>query len=104
MDEHGYIKDLDSTVAALGGTMIAKIPLNIAANPLNPTVCYVIDVPPGKDGTDRPDFTLPGSDAPLQETHGFYHSRQAGLSYPVLDGIPILRTKNAIVSTALLDE
>lgn len=104
MDEHGYIKDLDSTVAALGGEMVAKIPLKTVANPLNPTVCYVIDVKKHNATSNPPHFTVPGSDAPLREVRGFYHNQQAGLSYPVLDGVPILRAKNAIVSTALLDD
>lgn len=104
MDAHGYIKDLDSSIARAGGRLMDKIPLEAVINPLNPTVCYLI----GADAQARPEprngaisFTVPGTDEVLEREEGFLVSRTAGLAFPVLQGIPLLRAKQGIVATAL---
>lgn len=100
MDLHGYIKDLDGSILKAGAVLVDKIAIQNIANPLNPTVCYIIDVDK-KNCSDSLEYTFPGTDCPLREVNGWLISDQAGLSFPMLKGIPCLRTKHAVVSSAL---
>lgn len=103
MDRLGYIKNLDAAVDALGGQLVEKIQMKNVANPLNPTVCYVI-VPPAS--SEQPAsgeciFSSPETNEPLTEEDGFFFSAKLGVSYPIIKGIPILRSNAAILTTAL---
>jgi len=106
MDKLGYIKDIEGAVTALGGTLKDTIPLENVANPLNPTVCFVIQPPPTEDdyqqslGGDAI-FSVPGSDFPLKPSNGFMVSAEAGLVFPILKGIPVLKASSAILATSL---
>ncbi len=100
MDLHGYIKDLDSSIQQAGARLVDKIPIRNVSNPLNPTVCYVIDVEK-INITETLKYTLPGTDYFLTRTDGWLISDEAGLSFPILNDLPCLRAKNAVVSTAL---
>ncbi|MEH6632284.1 MAG: class I SAM-dependent methyltransferase [Halopseudomonas aestusnigri] len=106
MDQLGYIKGIDMVVQNLGGNVIKKIKIKNVSNPLNPTVCYVID-PPQLDSPLKLDnsliktFTVPGSNHPLQRVDDFYFSEITGLCFPILKTIPILRSSAAILASAL---
>ena len=105
MDRLGYIKDIAGTVERLGGSVLEINPIHNVGNPLNPTTCFVIE-PPMEALPSRLDhslFSVPGTDLALSEDDGFLISKDAGLAYPILKGIPILKTENGILSTALFD-
>ncbi len=102
MDEHGYIKNLEGVVDELGGKVIEQVKINNISNPLNPTVCFVIDVQKrnAKDESlNKSGYSVPGSDFPLEFLEDFYVSKEVGLSFPILRDIPILREKFGIIST-----
>ncbi len=106
MDRLGYIKGIDAVVAQLGGTLLDKIRIQHVSNPLNPTVCHVIRpsaatqaAPVHAAATGR--FSVPGTNLPLELVDGFQFSRDTGLCFPVLKGIPILKSSAAILATAL---
>lgn len=103
MDEHGYIKNVDGAVDDLGGVLVDKIEIETISNPLNPTVCFVVDVPEHDNGSAavEPFYSVPGTSLPLELAGNFYVSRDVGLSFPILDGIPVLRERYGIVSTAM---
>lgn len=109
MDKFGYIKGIDEVVEALGGKILNKIKTRVTANPLNPTVCFVIEPPNGlpSQPTDGavpngvPTFSAPGSDYPLQRINNFLFSNDTGLCFPVLKDIPVLKSKHAILASAL---
>jgi len=107
MDEHGYIKNVDDVVASLGGKMIEKVELKNLTNPLSPkVVCFVIEPPKGKSSTfsaDESFYSVPGTDIPLVLRDNFYFSNDAGLSYPILCGIPVLRKNSGILCTGLVE-
>lgn len=105
MDEHGYVKGIDQAVSKLGGTVKQKIVMENVSNPLNPTVCFVVDILQTsiENKEMKPVFTVPGTDISLEWIDHFYFSKEVGLSFPILAGIPILRDKYGIVSTAMLD-
>ena len=100
MDLHDYIRDLDSSIAKAGGRLTDKIPLKNVSNPLNPTVCYVVDL--DKQCTpNKVAFTMPGTDFLLREDDAWLVCDRVGVSFPILQGLPILRKKNGVISTAI---
>ena len=109
MDRLGYIKDMEGVVHRLGGRVIDKIRIQHTSNPLNPTVCFVITPPAATDKrspASRPSkdavFSVPGTDHALSRLdEGFYFSRETGLAFPVLKQIPVLKSRSAILASAL---
>ena len=107
MDRLGYIKNVDGVVAELGGTVLEKIIIENTGNPLNPTACFVISPPPSASAAaPRRDaaqgiFSVPGTNMALRMLDGFYFSDHAGLCYPVLKGIPVLKANAAVLASAL---
>lgn len=105
MEQLGYIRDVDGTVAALGGTLVAKTLIHNTSNPLNPTACYVITPPAAPMAAQdmAVTFSVPGTNHVLERIDDFYFSRETGLCYPVLKTIPILKSSAAILATSLCD-
>lgn len=108
MEKLGYIKNIDKVVEELGGRLEEKIIIKNISNPLNPTVCFVITPPKlskettlgGHDTSDLI-FSVPGTNIPIREIDNYYFSNQVGLCYPVLKGIPVLKSKTAILASSL---
>lgn len=106
MDKLGYIKGIEDEVLSLGGILVDKIPIENTNNPLNPTVCFVIDVEGlGEEkrvfGNDEV-FSVPGTDYKLSKTDDVYFSNETGLVFPILKSIPVLKPGSAILSSALV--
>ena len=101
MDKLGYIKNIEGNVADLGGTVLDVIPINNITNPLNPTVCYVIE-PPKKDvkHLKAVKFCVPGTNYRLEVDGQFLLSKNTGLVFPILDEIAILKLSSAILATS----
>jgi hypothetical protein len=107
MDHLGYIKNVDTVVQKLGGRVEVKTRLMNHMNHLNPTTCFVISPPPRFIGnselriSEPVPFSVPGTDLRLIREDVFYFSRDTGLCFPILLDIPILKSGNAILATAL---
>jgi len=102
MDLHEFVKDLDGSIKRAGGHLVEKIAIENVWNPLNPTVCYVIEVN-NEETIDNIYYTLPGTDCFLRRESDWLVSNESGVSFPILKGVPILRFKNAVISTAFCD-
>lgn len=101
MDRLGYIRGLEKTVTRLGGTVESVVPIQSLANPLNPTFGFVL-VPPSKLAAgDDSGSTVPGTSLPLTRTAGIWYSRDTGLAFPELDGVPMLTRSSAMLASAL---
>jgi len=107
MDKLGYIKDMDSVITQLGGNLLDKIKIKNVSNPLNPTVCFVIEPPKSSNPAFTSNqshyshiFSVPGTDLSMFEADGFYVSRETGLCFPILKNIPILKSNSAILASA----
>lgn len=101
MDKLGYIKNIESEVVKLGGKLIDVIPMSNIGNPLNPTACYVIEPPEDPSVSyDAPVYCVPGTDFKMKNDGLFLSSKDTGLIFPILDGIPILRSNSAVLATA----
>jgi len=114
MLEMGYVTNIDGIAEELGGKVLEKIPLKNVSNPLNPTVCYVISPPSKSDfDADRNNaaeqknftdvFSVPGTNFRLDFQDGFYFSSYVGVCFPVLKGIPILRSSASILANSLVN-
>jgi len=101
MDKLGYIKDIEREVVKHGGRVLDVIPINNVVVPINPTVCYVIEPPSlNMKHLQSPTFCVPGSDFKLEIDGQFLFSKDTGLVFPILDGIPILKSKSGILATS----
>jgi len=101
MDKLGYIRNLPSTIKRNGGHLRDIIPLASALNPLNPTHAYIIDLPehtlPAASAQEI--FACPITGEDLFFYNGHISSGNSLLSYPYLDGVPLLRDNYAVVTT-----
>ena len=107
MDKLGYIKNVEGVVSELGGKLVDKIAIKHVYNPLNPTACFVITPPTtGAQLTKKRNntFSVPGTNMPLKKIGDFYYSTETGLCYPILKGIPVLRSNCSILATGLASE
>lgn len=102
MDRLGYIKDIENKVVQLGGKVLEIIPILNVANPLNPTACYIIEPPVNASeiSIENPALCVPGTNFKLHRVDSFLESKETGLVFPVLDDIPILRSKASILASA----
>lgn len=102
MDRLGYIKNIETEVRKLGGKVTDIIPISNTGNPLNPTVCYVIEPAPVQSmALELPKYCVPGTDFKMENNGSFLISKDTGLVFPILDGIPILRANSAILATSM---
>lgn len=101
MDKHGYIRGLPEAIADCGGVLREKIRLPSPTVALNPTYAFVIELPatePAEAGASP--FACPNTGDALAEKDGFMACAAAGLVYPILKGIPVLRADAAILATS----
>jgi len=109
MESLGYIKNIEGVVAELGGRVISRTPIKNISNPLNPTACYVIMPPKHQNGGGTNEgpmnefFSVPGTQIPLSKNGDFYFSNVTGHCYPILKGIPILKSNTAILASCFED-
>jgi Methyltransferase domain len=106
MDRLGYIKGLAASISSFDVELVDVIPLSNSTNPLNPTACYVINsrgVNSPAGGLSLPGFTVPGTNFHLETRDGFLVSRETGVAFPCLEGIPILREGHAILTGKYLE-
>lgn len=105
MDRLGYIKNIEQLVVSAGGKVVNIERIQSAINPLNPTACYVIEPPLEKENHVNAGqaFCAPGTEFELERRGSFYVSLNAGVAFPILDEIPILKPEHGILATALID-
>ena len=105
MEKHGYVRGLEATATGLGAKVVDVVPLTCIANPLNPTAAFILEPPSdaGRSGNDLA-FSDPGSSSLLVKREGYYFSPERGVSYPIIEGIPILRSSAAVLTSALASD
>lgn len=100
MEHHGYVRNLAAIAESLGAEVIEQSLLPVVSNPLNPTAALVVR----KQAVERmsePQFVDPLNHHAMIKMDSFYYTPKSGVSFPVINGIPILRTNSAILTTAL---
>lgn len=105
MDRLGYIKGMDDVIAATGGALLDKIEISHIANPLNPTYCFVVKPPEKKNSPAKESgssiYSVPGTNHSLVMDDNLFVSKELGLCFPIVKGIPVLREDTMILATAL---
>lgn len=107
MRDHGYVRGLKKVAENLGAKIVEYRLLDECWNDLNPSGLLVLEKYPlaGKK-TQHSDESLlwrcPITNTSLREFGDVYASSDAGIVYPVLRGIPMLRGQHAIVASKLL--
>lgn len=108
MERLGYIKNLKGSVERLGGKVDGVDLMNLNVNPLNPTACYVISPPNYQSDENTVPliesdsyYSAPASDFLLKEVDNFLFSPELSLAYPILKGIPVLKSNSSILATAI---
>ncbi|MGC4406046.1 methyltransferase domain-containing protein [Methyloversatilis sp. MC4-4] len=99
MAHHGYVRNLKATAEALGCTVADYRLLDFYVNPLNPSgVACIVKTDAGVPAL--PAWRCPLTHAPLVRSESAFSSRETGLVYPVLDGIPLLCRDHAVLASA----
>lgn len=104
MTRLGYVRGLPDAIASLGGRLHDKARVTSVSNPLNPTYAYVIEPPEAGAGDHREPagvWACPTTRLPLERRDGYCFSPLSKLAYPILEGIPVLRTQAAMLATIM---
>lgn len=98
-NRHGYIKNIKKTINICGGILEEIFPLQVNYNKLNPISCFII-TPPNtiKTQSQKPQFSIPGTNYLLKKKSNFYLSQETGFVFPVLEKIPLLNINHAILA------
>lgn len=101
MRSHGYVRGLKETAERLGAKVNDYRLLDHISNPLNPSGLVLID----KSGISKagvaPAWRCPLTHTPMSNL-GDVFVGEAGLAYPVLRGIPLLRAEHGVVASKIL--
>ena len=102
MRSHGYVRDLRGSAEALGLSVVSHRLLEVYGNPLNPSGVLVLQKPASNEAVagQAPRWRCPVTFSPLEASAGGYFAPEAGLLYPVVKGIPLLRPEHAVVASA----
>jgi ubiquinone/menaquinone biosynthesis C-methylase UbiE len=103
MREHGYVRGLLEAARSCGADVRDYRLLPLSKNPLNPSgVLALAKSAPRSKATKSPQWQCPLTGAPLDAAGDVFIAREMGIVYPVLRGIPLLRTDHAVVAGQIL--
>lgn len=103
MEHHGYVRNLKQTAEKLGAKVLRYELLPYCSNPLNPSGVLTLE----KTSTtamipnESENLQCPLTGTLLTNIGDVYYAADVGLAYPVLRGIPLLRSEHAIVASQL---
>lgn len=101
MIKHGYVKNLAQNAKELGYEVIMDRSFEVFFNSLNPTRLTIIKK--NSVNSNNPEFICPISKTRLVKLNGNWYSKEAGLLYPEIDGVPCLIEQQAILATKYLN-
>ena len=99
MENHGYVRDLATTIRSLGLELVEHRLFPVCANPLNPTGLYLVRIDSTAGEVRDFRFQCPISGTTLVPGADAYYSTDSFLAFPVLGGVPCLLENNAILAT-----
>ncbi len=100
MRKHGYVRGLKKTAEILDASVRDYRLLEFSGNPLNPSGLVLIEKPDtfSSEKTEI-QWRCPLTHSALTENEKGFYSRSSGLVYPVMGGIPLLRSSHAVVAS-----
>jgi hypothetical protein len=100
MISHNYVRNLRGAAEELGAQVVEHKLLNVYGNPLNPSgLLSLIKSAPSM--ATRVRWRCPITHVPMHSTGDAFVAQKAGLVYPILKGIPLLRSEHAVVASVL---
>jgi len=106
MRSHGYVRNLKATAERIGGCITDYRLLPYCTKPINPSGVLVIekraDISPEVSGGNDPvqiAWRCPFTLAPMRSGSEAFFCAEAGLAYPCLRGVPLLRSEHAVVAS-----
>lgn len=101
MSEHHYVKGLREVAERLGAKVAKYELLELCSNPLNPSGVVLLEKPNPSFHQDQVLWQCPLTGAPLKDCSDYFFAEQTGIAFPVLSGIPLLRSEHAVVASLL---
>lgn len=102
MDQHGYCRGLPDEAAKLGLRIVRHELFVRGINPLNPSALLVMEKNP-EAGPATPSYVCPAYKTPLEPYAGCWYSSKSLRAYPIIGGIPCLRSSQSVVASRLPD-
>lgn len=102
MQSHGYVRGLREAAESLGARVVDHRLLPYTGNPLNPSGVLLLEKTGDVPTSNEVAWRCPLTHAPLTPTDDLYLAADAGIAYPVLRGIPLLRPEHAVVASRLV--
>ncbi|MDF1813680.1 MAG: hypothetical protein P1V20_15880, partial [Verrucomicrobiales bacterium] len=102
MDQHNFCRGLAEVVKELDGEVIRDGLFEKGVNPLNPSAIYVI-VKNGGSGNCEPRYACPVYKTPISVFGDCFYSPDSMRAYPILGGIPVLRSSQGIIASRFED-
>lgn len=101
MRSHGYVRNIRRTCEDLGADVVDIHLFDRPRNQLNPTTVFVLK-PSRTSRTSAESFVVhcPVTRERLFARDGFYLSEASPFVYPILEYIPLLRSRHAILASA----
>jgi uncharacterized protein YbaR (Trm112 family) len=103
VEKHGYIRGLPAAAEAHGLTIVRHELIPETAMPTNETAVLVLRKDAPRPAPQRW-HVCPRCRTELQALKGALFCAAEGLVYPVIDGIPCLTERDAVVASAFADE
>jgi len=101
MREHGYVRNLKKSAEVLGATVSDYRLLDYCGNPLNPSGLVLIDkVAMASSVSSEIQWRCPLTHSALVAHATGFYSPSTGIVYPVLGGVPLLRSSHAVVASS----
>ena len=104
MHEHGYVRGLKAAAESLGANVADYRLLDVCANPLNPSGVIVLIKSAASYARDEDPTRIwqcPLTGSPLTEKEDYFYADTAGIAYPVLQSVPLLRPEHAVIASKL---
>lgn len=100
MISHGYVRNLKGTAEKLGAQIVEHRMLEVYGNPLNPSGVLSLLKTTSSAAPSTIRWRCPVTHVPMLPNSDAFVAEMAGLVYPVLGGIPLLRNDHAVVASA----
>ncbi len=101
MREYGYVRDLKKTAEKLGATVKDYRLLDYCSNALNPSGLLILEKPiTTLSKSTNIQWRCPLTHSLLVAHSMGYFSPDTGIVYPVLAGIPLLRSSHAVLASS----
>ncbi len=102
MRQHGYVRGLADTFRGIGAQVKECRLLPYTTNPLNPSGVVIVEKNPTSAVSPALAFRCPLTNTPLVREADVCFSPLTGMAYPILRGIPLLRTQHAVMASKIV--